>query len=89
MEVARMSQQTLSTDTVEQLFNQHETRPELWISELQSGRVRQDTIHATPPVDPVYRDKLIHETGDEIAEAITELINKTDAPTEVLTSPRP
>lgn len=89
MEVARMSQQTLSTDTVEQLFNQHETRPELWISELQSGRVRQDTIHVTPPVDPVHRDKLVHETGDEIAEAITKLTEKIDAPIEVLTYPRP
>lgn len=84
-----MSQQTLSTGAAEQLFYRHETRPELWIPELRSGRVRQDTIHATPPVDPTYRDKLIHETGDEIAEAITKLINKIDAPIEVLTYPRP
>ncbi|EMA71081.1 hypothetical protein [Halorubrum distributum] len=84
-----MSQQTLSTGTVEQLFNRHETRPELWIGELQSGRVRQNTVHVTPPVDPEYRDKLVHETGDEIAEAITELIEKIDAPIEVLTYPRP
>lgn len=59
--------------------------PELWIGELLSGRVRQDTIHATPPVDPVYRDKLIHETGDEIAEAITKLSKQIYAPIEVLT----
>ncbi|MDL0131182.1 hypothetical protein PNP59_09590 [Halobacterium salinarum] len=84
-----MSQQTLSVRAVKNSFQKREARPELWISADEGGHTRGYAIHATPPVDPAYVDKLGEETGDAVAEATTRLISKFDASVEALTYPRP
>ncbi|MCD2201026.1 hypothetical protein LPA44_14150 [Halobacterium sp. KA-4] len=84
-----MSQQTFSLDTVEQQFKRHEQRPNLWIATNDDGYVRRGAVHATPPVDPDYKNKLTEKTGDAVAESITKLKKKFEAPVEALTYPRP
>lgn len=84
-----MRQQKLAVKNIEELFQENESRPELWVPAIDDGKTRVGVVHATPPVDADYAHKLTETTGSEVAEALTALREKFDTPIEWVTYPRP